>query len=106
MNPDQLKTLADTQFERAAYTKTLLESTRAKLTLAHNGGLFSVGMGLIAFLNAMSDAELVIEDIYNNPIRVRRQEMLDQARHVYNEAMTEWNAKFEKSNRIRRGDNV
>lgn len=106
MNPDQLKNLADTQFERSAYTKTLIESTRARLTLAHNGGLFNVGMVLIAFLDAMPDAELVIEDIYSNPIRVRRQELLDQARHLYKEVMSEWNTEFEKSNRIRRGENV
>lgn len=106
MDPIQLKSLADTQFERAAYTKTLLESTRAKLTLAHNGGLFNAGPGLISFLNAMTNDEVVVEDMYSNPIRVRRQELLDQARQQYNEVMLEWSNEFESSNRIRRGENV
>jgi hypothetical protein len=106
MNPDQLKNLADAQFERSAYTKTLRESIYARLTVAHNGGLFSITTSLIAFLAAMPGDEIVVEDIYNNPIRVKRQQLLEQAKNQYVEIMLEWNTELDKSNRIRRGENV
>ena len=106
MNPEQLKELADTQFERAAYTKTLRESVYARLTIAHNGGLFAVNPSLLAFLATMPDDSIVIEDVYNNPIRVNRTQLLDQARNQYTEVMNEWQADIEKANRIRRGENV
>lgn len=106
MNPDQLKELADSQFERSAYTKTLRESVYARLTVAHNGGLFSITPSLLAFLATMPNDNVVVEDIYNNPIRVNRLQLLDQARGQYDEVMNEWQEDIEKSNRIRRGENV
>lgn len=106
MNPDQLKSLADTQFERSAYTKTLRESIQSRLTVAHNGGLFSVGPILIAFLGVQTNDELIVEDVYNNPIKVRRRELLEQAQQQYDDVMTEWHSELENSNRIRRGENV
>lgn len=106
MNPNQLKDLADSQFERAAYTKTLKESIYARLNVAHNGGLFFITPALIAFLSAMPGDEVVVEDTYGNPIRVNRPQLLDQARNQYTEVMAEWNDEINKSNRIRRGENV
>ena len=106
MNPDQLKDLADSQFERVAYTKTLRESIYSRLNVAHNGGLFFISPALIAFLYAMPGDEVVVEDTYNNPIRVNRPQLLEQAKNQYAEVMTEWNDEINKSNRIRRGENV
>jgi hypothetical protein len=106
MNPDQLKELADSQFERAAYTKTLRESISARLSIAHNGGLFLINPSLIAFLSAMSGNQVVLEDTYNNPILVNRPQLLEQATAQYTEVMSEWHEEITKSNRIRRGENV
>lgn len=106
MNPNQLKDLADAQFERVAYTKTLKESIYARLNIAHNGGLFFITPPLIAFLSSMPGDQLVIEDVYSNPVKVKRQQLLEQAKSQYTEVMDEWFDELEKSNRIRRGENV
>lgn len=106
MNPDQLKSLADAQFERSAYIKTLRESIRARLTVAHNGGLFNVNTELITFLSVRNEPEVFIEDVYSNPVKVRRQELLKQACQQYDEVMLDWYNELERSNKIRRGEHV
>jgi hypothetical protein len=106
MDPEQLKQFADVQFERAAYIKSLRESIKARLTTAHNGGLFTVDLSLITFLSVRTEDQLIIEDMYNNPVKIQRQALLNQARKQYDEVMAEWHSELESSNQIRRAEHV
>lgn len=106
MDPEKLKQFADVQFERSVYKKTLRENATARLTVAHNGGLFTVSPAFIAFLSASSTDTVYIEDTYNNPISVKRQELLKQAQELYEQVMKEWADELEKSNQIRRAEHV
>jgi len=105
MNAQELKSLADAQFNRAQQRKILKEKAYAARTVAHNGGLFFASLELIALLQSV-DNITIIEDTYQNPIKIDRRKLLDDLVQVYNSAMETWYNEFESSNRIRRGSNV
>jgi hypothetical protein len=106
MNPQDLKSLADYQFNRTTYLKNLKESVDAKLTVVHNGGMFAVTTELIGFLSAWTEPDLVVGDMYGNPIRTNRTQLLSDAMAVYRTATLSWAEEFEKSARLRRAANV
>ena len=106
MNPQDLKSLADYQFNRSTYLKNLKESIDAKLTVVHNGGMFAVTTELIGFLSAWTEPDLVLGDMYGNPIRINCTHLLNEAMAVYRTATLAWVEEFEKSTRIRRASHV
>jgi hypothetical protein len=106
MNPQDLKSLADHQFDRTAYLKNLKESVDAKLTVVHNGGIFAVTAELIAFLAVWNKSDLIVADIYGNPIRVNCGQLLNDAMSVYQTVTAAWADEFEKAAKIRKATNV
>lgn len=107
MNPEQLKTLADSEFDRALLRKNLRETANGSLTVAHNGGLFPASMQLIAFLETWKEVDnLVVEDIYNNPIMVNVPTLLEKLKEQYSSTMLVWYNAYQNSNRIRRADGI
>ena len=106
MTPDQLKLLADTEFDRVVHKKNLRETAHAQLTVPFAGGLFIASPILIAFLGTCNDDIVYVEDTYNNPVLVDRLELLDLLKSTYKDAMMSWHDELQKSNRIRRAANV
>jgi hypothetical protein len=106
MTPDQLKLLADIEFDRSVYKRNLRETAQAQLTVPFSGGLFVASPTLIAFLGACTEDIVYLEDNYNNPIQVDRAELLSLLKDAYNNAMASWHEELQKSNRIRRANNV
>jgi len=74
----------------------LKEKYTNKLTIAYGGGMFVVTPQLIAFLRQpTSDSpHEVLVDIYNNPIKVDRQELLAVVTSTYNETMSQWHEEY------------
>ena len=106
MTPDQLKLLADTEFDRAAHKKNLREAAHAQLTVPFAGGLFIASPTLIAFLGACNEDIVYIEDSYNNPVQADRVELLNLISTTYRDVVSNWYDELQKSNRIRRANNV
>ena len=55
----------------------LKEKVKADLHITHNGGLFYITIELISFLSMLSDDTVILEDVYENPIRVSRKVLLE-----------------------------
>jgi hypothetical protein len=106
MTPDQLKLLADIEFDRAVYKRNLRETAQAQLIVPFAGGLFVASPMLIAFLSATAEDIVYLEDSYNNPIQADRAELLSLLKVAYTDAMSNWYEELQKSNRIRRANNV
>lgn len=106
MDPHQLKALADKEFDRSIHRKNLLESARAQMMVPFGGGLFLANPATIAYLSQEESDLVYLEDIYNAPIRVNRQELLTAMREQYQLAMKAWYDEYQSSNRIRRAQNV
>lgn len=106
MTPDQLKLVADVEFDRAVHKRNLRETAQAQLTVPFAGGLFVASPTLIAFLGVCTEDIVYLEDTYNNPIQVDRAELLGLLKVAYTDAMSSWHEELQKSNRIRRAGNV
>jgi len=95
---DQLKTATDYQQNR----RLLRERIQTDLLLPYNGGLFRVSPDLISFLNAWDADTIYLEDLYDNPIEVKRLTLLDEARSHYQRVMNRWHQEHEELRKIRR----
>ena len=82
--------------------RILREKIQTDLHFAHAGGLFKSTPELIAFLSAWTVDELILEDTYNNPIKVSRQELLKLCQQHYQMAMNAWHIQHEELKRIRK----
>lgn len=100
MNNTELKQLADAKFDFATAKINLKERVESELTVPHNGGMFKASPSLIMFLSTFKPE--IIEDEYNNPIKINSDELLTQLTEAYNYAMNAWYTDFEKQKRVRK----
>ena len=94
----QVKQATDYQVNK----RILREKIQTDLHFAHNGGLFKVTPELIAFLYAWDSEELFLEDTYQNPIQVNRQEFLKLCKQHYQMVMNTWHIQHEEIRRARK----
>jgi hypothetical protein len=95
---DQIRLATNYQVNK----RILREKIQADLQIPYNGGLFKVTPELIAFLNAWNIDELFLEDTYQNPIKINRQELLDKCCGHYQMVMNEWHCQHEEIKRVRK----
>lgn len=79
----------------------LKEKYESKLIFANQGGLWLAGPDLFSILSFLADDELIIVDLYKNPVKVKRTELYLKAAEVYKTVMLDWHKEFEelKNNR-------
>jgi hypothetical protein len=94
----QIKQATDYQTNK----RILREKIQSDLHFTLSGGLFKATPELIAFLNLYDLYEMVIEDTYQNPIKVNRIAMLELATQHYQLAMNAWHIQFEEIKRARK----
>lgn len=95
---DQIKVATDYQKNK----KQLKEKILTDLHVTYNDGLFLITTDLISFLATWTEEDLFLEDVYNNPIKVKREELLTKAKECYQAVMNEWHIEHEKLKRIRK----
>lgn len=95
---DQIKQATDYQINR----RILREKIITDLHLAYNNGLFLIKPELIAFLATWPSDELYLEDTYQNPIKITRQEFLTLCQQHYQMAMNTWHIDHEELKRARK----
>ena len=95
---NQIRLATDYQKNKRALREKILTD----LHLAYGGGLFLIDTSLLAFLATWHDDELYLEDVYNNPIKINRQELLAQAQQHYYSVMNAWHIEHEKLKQIRK----
>ena len=82
--------------------RILREKIQTDLHVAYSGGLFKVSPELIAFLNSWDTDELFLEDTYQNPIKINRNEFLTLSKQHYQMVMNSWHIQHDELNRIRK----
>jgi hypothetical protein len=90
MNTDQLIAHGRARFEHAAARRLLNEKYQAKMTFAHAGGMWQAGPELLTLLAVCPDAEAVILDLYQTPVRITVAELRDLVLERWQEQMTAW----------------
>jgi hypothetical protein len=95
------------QTSRAKYLHSLAklsnkENHESQLLVTLNGGTFRSSPEIISFLSLseMGDT-VVLLDIYENPIKVNRLDLLEQCIQSYKNTMASWHAVSEQINQQR-----
>ena len=95
---NQIRVATDYQKNKLALREKILTD----LHLAHNGGLFLITVELLAFLATWPNEDVYLEDVYKNPIKVTRNELLTLAQAHYQSVMNSWNIQHDELKQIRK----
>ena len=95
---EQIKQSTDYQTNK----RILREKITTDLHVAYNNGLFLVKPELIAFLATWPSEELYLEDTYQNPIRIKREEFYNLCQQHYQMVMNRWHIEHDELKRTRK----
>jgi hypothetical protein len=95
---NQIRIATDYQINK----RILREKIQTDLQVPYNGGLFKVTPELMAFLATWPSDELFLADIYENPIKILRQEFLTLCQQHYQMVMNRWHIQHDELKRIRK----
>ena len=98
MNTDNLFEHARSRFDHAAARRNLREKYEAKLLFAHAGGMWRAGPELQTTLLTCPDAQCVLIDLYETPVRVDVQELMKISQQRWQEQLTAWLVEFDELN--------
>jgi hypothetical protein len=95
---EEIKQSTDYQINK----RILREKIQTDLHVPYNSGLFKVSLELIAFLSTWDSEELFLEDTYQNPIKINREEFLTLCKQHYQMVMNRWHIQHEEIRRARK----
>jgi len=95
---EQVRLSTDFQINK----QILREKIQTELHISFNGGMFLITTDLLAFLATWPNELLYLEDIFQNPIEIKRQEFLDRCRERYQAAMNSWHQQYAETRKIRK----
>tara|TARA_B100001287_G_scaffold275578_1_gene283598 strand:- start:1187 stop:1546 length:360 start_codon:yes stop_codon:yes gene_type:complete len=83
----------------------LKAKTQSLLSYSINGGTFSINIPLITFCKQLIDqgqSEVVLLDIYKNPIKIEVESFYDEIFSRYNEVTNDYYTEYEKLRKARK----
>lgn len=102
MDTDNLIAHGRARFDHAAARRVLREKYQAKFTFAYRGGMWTAGPELLTILNCCTmNKEVVLLDLYENPIKINTKELWNLAAERWQEQMTSWLVEYEELNKQR-----
>lgn len=97
MDTEQLISHNRTRFEHAASKRLLKEKYQAKMTFAYRGGLWRAGPELNnTIFTCGRIGEIVLMDLYENPVKVDSKELMALSQERWNEQMNAWLVEHEE----------
>jgi hypothetical protein len=102
MDTDQLISHARSRFDHAAAKRVLKEKYQAKMLFAHAGGMWRAGPELNNMIFTCGRVgEIVLPDLYENPVRVDSKELIALSQERWNEQMNAWLIEYEELSKKR-----
>lgn len=102
MDTDQLIAHSRARFAHEAARRVLKEKYQAKMLFAYAGGMWRAGPELLTVLQAIPvEDDVVILDLYENPIKVNPLELQHLAFDRWQEQMNAWLVEYEENNKKR-----
>jgi hypothetical protein len=94
MDTKQLITEAKARFNHNSAKVYLKDKYESKLSVADQGGLWLANIELISFLTNSTQDRIVVLDMYGNPIKVNRVELLTKLEKTYHYVMDLWHTEW------------
>ena len=90
------------RFNHEAARRILREKYEAKMLFAYRGGMWLAGPELTTMIFTCGRmGEVVLPDLYGNPVKIDTQELLPMSQERFNEQMTAWLVEFEELSQLR-----
>jgi hypothetical protein len=97
LEPEQLVKEIKSRFDHATQKKLLREKYHSKMTFAHRGGMWKAGPELNNMIFTCGrSGEVVLPDLYDNPIQINTAELIALSQERWNEQMTAWHIEHEE----------
>lgn len=97
MDAESLVALSRARFEHETNRRLLREKYEARMLFAYNGGMWRAGPEMITLLSLYGEEEIVIPDLYENPVRVQAGSLCSAMKQRWQEQMNAWLVEFEQS---------
>ena len=102
MNTENIVAHARARFDHAAAKLVLKEKYQAKMTFAYRGGMWQAGPELNNMIFTCGRiGEIVLIDLYENPVKVDSKELLALSQERWQEQMNAWIVEYEELNQNR-----
>lgn len=102
MDTDQLIAHSRARFAHEAARRVLKEKYQAKMLFAYAGGMWRAGPELLTVLQAIPvEDDVVILDLYENPIKINPLELQHLVFDRWQEQMNAWLVEYEENNKKR-----
>jgi hypothetical protein len=102
MNTEELIVHSRARFDHAAAKKLLKEKYQAKMLFAHAGGQWCAGPELQSIIfSCGTTGNIVLLDLYENPIKVDTAELMALSQQRWQEQMTAWLVEYEQLHKNR-----
>jgi len=106
MQIEELQDKANLAYDRELAKRNIKNQMQSRLTVAFNGGVFSVTKEQITFLNLLGSQEIILLDDYEIPIKLNASELLNIMFQRYHEVMNEWHLAYEEQSKVRSARHV
>ena len=91
MNTESLIAHSRARFDHEIARRVLKEKYQAKMVFAHAGGMWCAGPELLTLLQAIPvEDDVVLLDLYENPVKVTPQDLQYLALERWQEQMNAW----------------
>ena len=94
MDTNNLVKQARSRFDHAAANRVLKEKYEARMIFAHAGGMFRSTPETITFLSLYNNEDIVLVDLYDNPVKVNAADLKDEMQKRWHEQMNAWLAEW------------
>lgn len=102
MNTDELVAHSRARFEHAAARRLLKEKYQGRMTFAYREGMWRAGPELNSTIFTCGRmGEVVLLDLYDNPVKIDTAELMKLSQERYNEQMNAWLVEYEQLNKNR-----
>jgi hypothetical protein len=102
MDTDALVAHSRARFDHAVARRLLKEKYEARMLFAYRGGMWRAGPNLLTMLHACPvEDDIVILDLYENPVRVNPGELQRLTHDRWQEQMNAWLVEYEANNQRR-----
>jgi hypothetical protein len=102
MDTDQMISHARARFDHAQAKQVLKEKYQAKMLFAYAGGMWRAGPELhSAIFTCGRMGQVVLLDLYENPVMVDTTELMTMSQQRWQEQMTAWHIEYEELNKKR-----
>jgi hypothetical protein len=101
MDTNDLVKQARSRFDHLAARRVLKEKYEAKMLFAYAGGMFKSTPEMITFLSLHNNEEIVLLDLYDNPIKVNSDNLRSEMQKRWYEQMNAWLVEYENLSKQR-----